>query len=405
MQKIIFTFLLILSVIQENKAQKPEFGTATDFAIFTTVGAFNNLGNSNITGNIGTNAGAFTGFPQGVVVGTSHVADAVSLQVSLDIDLAYNFMVGLDCDTIIDAGLGNGQILPPNVYCIGSAATFTGDLTLDAKGDADAVFIFKIDGAFTTATFTNILLLNSASYCNVFWQVNGAFILGDGSNFKGNLICNGALSLLEASSVEGKTLTKAGAIDTHNNSISFDPNGCMYTDLPIQLINFTGHCDNKNIILEWKSATETNNDFYTIERSTDCLDWKWIQKINSTGNSNLETNYSYSDIDPNFSKNFYRLYQTDFNGMTQYYPIITTENCNLEINPFTAYPNPTSGKIQLNTIPDNCTNVSIFNSIGKSFFQSNSYPLEIDLSNETKGIYFLSITINNEIFSQKIILE
>lgn len=405
MKKLFLLLFLILVMINNNKAQKPDFGTATDFAVFTTIGAFANSGNSQITGNIGTNTGTLTGFPPGIVIGTTHIADDVSLQVSNDLESAYTFMTSLTCDSTISSGLGSGQILPPNIYCLGSASTLTGNLTLDAKGDADAIFIFKIDGAFTAATFTNISLFNSASYCNVFWQVNGAFILGAGSTFKGNLICNGALSLFEASSVQGKTLTKAGAIDTHNNLIEIDPAGCLYSNLPIQLVFFNSLCQDENVILEWRSATETNNDFYTIERSNDYSNWEILQKLNGAGNSSQETNYTLTDTIPFFGKTFYRLSQTDFNGMTQYRAITSIENCRIETHLIMAFPNPSTGIIRLIDEPDFFNSVSILNSMGERIFHSINYPTEIDLLNETAGIYFLQLTLNNEIYIQKIILE
>jgi len=82
---------------------------------------------------------------------------------------------------VLGVALGNNQTLTPNIYCTGAASTLTGNLTLDGQGNPNAVFIFKIDGAFAATTNTNILLINSANLRNVYWQINGAFTLGDGS--------------------------------------------------------------------------------------------------------------------------------------------------------------------------------------------------------------------------------
>jgi hypothetical protein len=200
-------------------SQTPNLGTASSFAVFTSVGAFNNLGTSNITGNIGTNAGVFTGFPPGVVAGQTHVVDATSLQASTDIAVAYAELAGKTCGAVLSTTLGNGQTLTPNTYCIGAATTLNGNLTLDGQGNSNAVFIFQIDGALSTSTFSNITLVNSATLCNVFWQVNGAFSLGDYSVFKGTIVANGAVSLLEGSALYGQVLSKAGAVDLHNNIV------------------------------------------------------------------------------------------------------------------------------------------------------------------------------------------
>ncbi len=216
---LLFIVFFSVSFLKTGFAQTPSLGSASGFAVFTSVGAFNNLGNTNITGNIGTNVGAFTGFPPGVVVGQIHVVDATSLQASIDIAAAYAELGGKTCGSVISTTLGNNQILTPNIYCTGAASTLTGNLILDGQGNPNAVFIFQVDGALSTSTFSNITLINSATLCNVFWQINGAFSLGDYSVFKGTIVANGAVSLLEGSALYGQVLTKAGAIDLHNNII------------------------------------------------------------------------------------------------------------------------------------------------------------------------------------------
>jgi len=121
--------------------------------------------------------------------------------------------------------LGNNQVLTPGVYSTGSgaAATLEGNLTLDGQGNPNALFIIKIDGAFETATYTNVFLINGASLLNVFWQITGAFTLGDYSVFNGNIVSGGAIELLEGSTLQGRGLTTAGAITLHNNNVSFSP--------------------------------------------------------------------------------------------------------------------------------------------------------------------------------------
>ncbi len=213
----IVLFFLMLSIF--SCAQAPNLGTASSFAVFTSIGAFSNSGTTNITGNIGTNGGAVTGFPPGVVLGQTHIANATSLQASTDVTVAYAELAGKTCGAVISTSIGNNQTLTPNTYCIGAAATLSGNLILDGQGNPNAVFIFQIDGALSTNNFSNVILINSATLCNVFWQVNGGFLLGDYSVFRGTILANGAVSLLEGSALYGQVLTKTGAIDLHNNII------------------------------------------------------------------------------------------------------------------------------------------------------------------------------------------
>lgn len=203
-----------------SNAQTPNLGTTEPFAVFTAAGAFNNDGNTVITGDIGTDEGAFNGFPPGVVIGTIHVADPVSAQAAIDVDALYSYLAGLSCGMVLGNTLGGGQILTPNIYCIGAATGLSGELILNGEGDPNARFIIQIDGALSTATFASVTLINGASICNVYWQINGAFDLGDGSSFAGTVVTNGAISLLEGSSLQGRALSRAGAIELHNNNIT-----------------------------------------------------------------------------------------------------------------------------------------------------------------------------------------
>jgi hypothetical protein len=202
--------------------QAPNLGGASGFALFTSVGAFNVSGASDVssvTGDIGTNAGAFYGFPPGTLNGTKHVQDAVSLQASTDLGLAYSYMSTLGGSVLI-VTLGGGQTLTPGIYFTGAAATLTGNLNLDAGGNPDAIFIIRIGGALATSTFSSVTLINGASLCNVYWQIMGAFTLGDYSVFRGTIVAAGQIELLEGSSLLGKGLTTAGAVLLHNNTVT-----------------------------------------------------------------------------------------------------------------------------------------------------------------------------------------
>jgi hypothetical protein len=136
---------------------------------------------------------------------------------------AYDYLSTLG-GTVLGVTLGSGQHLTHGVYNTGAASTLNGTLTLDGEGDANALFIIRIGGALATGTNSNVVLTNSASLCNVYWQINGQFDLGDGSVFRGTLIASGAIHLLEGSTLLGRGLSTAGAIELHNNVVT---NSCV----------------------------------------------------------------------------------------------------------------------------------------------------------------------------------
>ena len=261
-------------------AQTPDLGSSSSFAVFTAIGAFNNVGAAtNVVGDVGTNVGAFNAFPPGVLVGDIHVADPVSVQAAIDVNLAYAFTAALTCGQVLTSTLGNGQVLTPNIYCIGEAATLNDTLYLDGECNQDAIFIFQINGALSTSTFANIILTNSASICNVYWQVNGAVSIAENAIFRGNILANGAINLLEAAELYGRALSRDGAVSLANNFIRIDQSPTPSTIISNGPTTF---CQNGSVILSgncggmWSngsidpSITVTQSGTYTVTNTNDC---------------------------------------------------------------------------------------------------------------------------------------
>ena len=209
--------ILLLSYPKLNFGQAaPNLGAASGFALFTAAGAFNGTGSSTVTGDVGNDAGLFNAFPPGTLFGVKHVADATSAQAKIDVIAAYGALnqIGI----VLAVALG-GQTLTPGVYFAGAASTLNGTLTLDAAGDPNAIFIIRIGGAFAEAVASSVNLINSASPCNVYWQINGQFDVAAGSSFSGTAIVNGAIHLLGSSSLSGRALSTTGEISLEDNTV------------------------------------------------------------------------------------------------------------------------------------------------------------------------------------------
>ncbi len=223
---LILAGLLVFLHPLTTNAQLPNLGTAERFVLFTSAGAVENTGISVFNGDIGTHVGAITGFgPPTVVNGSIEQANGITAQVALDLENAYNQLASLTCGAVIDVTLGNGQILTPGIYCTGAASTLIGNLIIDGEGDNSAIFIIQIDGAFASADLSTITLINGASICNVYWQINGAVELGALSVFRGNIIAAGAISLYSGAALSGRALTTAGAISLASNVVSLCDEG------------------------------------------------------------------------------------------------------------------------------------------------------------------------------------
>jgi hypothetical protein len=221
----LFTITVALFFIpMMNFGQAPTLGTAADFVLFSTNGAVSNTGISHITGNIGTNNGSSTAF--GNVDGVMHDQDATSAKAAADLLVAYNQLNSTVPNFFPSSLLGNGATLIAGVYSISSTATLNLDLTLDAKGNSSAVFIFQIKGALSTNATSSVKLVNGAVACNVFWKVEGLVDMAAGTIMRGTIIANNAAIVINAgSTLEGRALSTAGAV-TVDGVLAYMPIGC-----------------------------------------------------------------------------------------------------------------------------------------------------------------------------------
>jgi len=161
--------------------------------------------------------------------------------------------------------------------------------------------------------------------------------------------------------------------------------------LPITLVEFKGRNKGTYNALEWKTETEIDNDYFTLERSIDATNWHEIAEIDGAGNSLEPKNYSFNDyrIVGN-SLYYYRLKQTDFNGGFSYSNLVVIKTS--AINDLTVFPNPSNGVFYIasNKV---IQNIVVFDVSGKKVVDITRNFNQIDLSNLNKGVYFLNIRL------------
>jgi len=220
----ILTFVSLLFLTNVNYGQAPVLGTVANFVFFTTDGAVTNSGISQVTGSVGSNKGAGTGF--GNVNGVMQSQDSATSQCAKDLLNLYNKLDSAKAGYFPSSTLGNGDTLVAGVYSIGGAATLNKTLYLNAKGNGNAVFIIQIKGAFSISAASRIKLLNGAVACNVFWKVEGLVKMATGTNMKGTIIANNAaITMAVDDTLEGRALSTTGAI-TVDGVMAYTPIGC-----------------------------------------------------------------------------------------------------------------------------------------------------------------------------------
>ena len=188
-----------------------------------------NSGPTIVTGNLGVSPGtAITGFTgiapggPGTVTGSINSANAFSGQAQSELTTAYNIAAGLPSNGLNPADLG-GTTVFAGVHTSNSAQPslgITGTVTLDAQNNPNAIFVFQIASTLTTATGSNVLLINQASPANVYWQVGSSATLGSTSSISGNIMALASISFGTGAVLTGRALARGGAVTMLSNSVS-----------------------------------------------------------------------------------------------------------------------------------------------------------------------------------------
>jgi hypothetical protein len=167
--------------------------------------------------------------------------------------------------------------------------------------------------------------------------------------------------------------------------------------LPIELISFTAECNMENVVdLNWKTISETNNAFFTVERSANTNDWEILGTIKGAGTSTQTHDYSFTDKQRFGGTMYYRIKQTDLNGDFKYSDLVAARNCKIyaeSIEDVSFYPNPASDDITVNSNSD-ATLLEIYNVLGKIVLQKNLFTGEntLSISDLSNGTYFIKVS-------------
>lgn len=179
----------------------------------------------------------------------------------------------------------------------------------------------------------------------------------------------------------------------------------IYSPLPIQLQAFHALEMSNEVIFSWTTASETNNDFFTIQRSADAVHWENLIQVDGAGNSSVPLHYEATDANPLPGISYYRLKQTDFNGDYSYSEIkaVTFEEMRPELR---IYPNPATDVLIIEGSDKELEMVRIYSITGQDVTRltevvgSGSNKLILNIRHLSCGSYILKAGVSSERFSK-----
>jgi len=186
-------------------------------------------------------------------------------------------------------------------------------------------------------------------------------------------------------------------------------------NLPIELISFNAVLNDSKVDLSWATASETNNDFFTIERSKNGLNWENILQVDGAGNSNTVINYFDADQQPLTGISYYRLKQTDFDGNFSYSNVEVVHNFNESSAQINAFPNPNDGNsfnLEFTGFGDEEVLVVVRDIQGKEYYSKmylvndNNTIYAVSLTDKLAvGTYLITASSDENLVSKKIVVQ
>lgn len=192
-----------------------------------------------------------------------------------------------------------------------------------------------------------------------------------------------------------------------NNSPTVDDIWLTVSDispLPVEWSAIQAECTTNGVELRWSTASEQNNDYFTVEKTTDGLSWNEVCQVSGSGNSNTTQSYSCLDNNQREDLSYYRVRQTDYDGNSKFSQIITVR-CT-EANEFAVIPNPNSGEFTLTGGKSGMT-ATIFDPVGRKIneVKLTSHFTHFNLEGSSQGVYLIQIREEHNTTTLRIVIQ
>jgi hypothetical protein len=204
-------------------------------------------------------------------------------------------------------------------------------------------------------------------------------------------------------------VTNGHGTNVYLDDINISNVGAVSTS--ITLLNFNAVKNGSEVDIKWQTATEINNDYFTVEKSLPAgqagkngIDFTTVDIVDGAGNSQSILNYQTTDRFPYNGISYYRLKQVDYDGTVSYSEIVAV-NFNDHKN-ITVYPNPGTGIFNIEGLGTE-SEITVDNPLGQTILIKRTFSdsSEIDLRDQLSGVYYIKINNGDSSVCTKIIIH
>lgn len=315
---------------------------------------------------------------------------------------AFLFCPTGDCGAAYDASgaaeVANTRCESPTISCVGySTITLNYNWIERGQNVLDNASVWYFDGTSWAFLYETPKTVNTGCLGQGRWTASIAVALPASANNNPNV----KIGFRWINNGDGAGGDPSFAVD--------DVTLSYLTPLPIELLSFSAvRMDENEVKLNWITQSETNNDFFTIEKSKDGENFIPILNQDAAGNSNQILNYVDYDFKANEEWIYYRLKQTDFNGAFSYSNVVKMENVDLDDNDLVLFPNPANEEVSV-LLSDNYDklNFVLMDIQGRMIREMNiseANKINIDLNGIPEGVYFIQVIADGIPMSKKLII-
>ncbi|GAB4285119.1 MAG: hypothetical protein Kow0068_10360 [Marinilabiliales bacterium] len=341
------------------------------------------------------------GAPAQTTPGTSDIVFAEN-DMNLDIDYIYFGYMYISQDAALTTLVNDVEVKAGATLVVDGTLevwnlTFDNNSTIVINSTAVVIVHNKLTNKNNS---DNVTIDGTVSVTGEFYNGNGGVIVGSGS-------------------ITASTFTGTGTTFGINPNSSIPPGSTVPNNLPVEFLDFNAYITKDNKIeLKWSTATEQNNDYFTIERCNNDTNFETIGYIKGAGNSNELINYSFLDEYPLQGIAYYRIKQTDFDGTSKYTDVVSIKLEQSQSSNFIIYPNPAKAcdnvYVDLSGFEsDKEVLVVVYNILGEEQYSKVIFTSYNDKTvaaidpyeRLSKGTYLIIGSSDNKVYKRKLIIQ